>query len=138
MPSYRHRIASLLLICYLPACTSYRTSTLEPREAAAEEGALRVTYADRHDTTRVRVKDPWVHNDTLGGTPCTVDRNRRRQCDAADTLAVPLTSVIEIETIRTSASKTALVVVGTTLTLALVAGAAAMAAWDGPFGGCCN
>jgi hypothetical protein len=113
---------------------SYRTSTLEPQAVAADEDILRVTYVEGSDTTRLQVRDPWVHTDTLGGTPCTADRTRGTRCDAADTLAVPLTSVIEIETMQTSASKTALFVVGTTLTIALVAGMAAMATWDGPFG----
>jgi hypothetical protein len=101
----RRPIACLLSIWYLPACATYtyEPTHLEPAQAIADQKEVRVTIQEDDSTARrLRVKDPWVRNDSLGGTPCfkftaAWNEDRGERC-AVDSLAVPLQSVVEIET----------------------------------------
>jgi hypothetical protein len=96
----------LLLVWHLTACTSYRITTLTPQEAVSGEDAVRVTLFADGDTTTLHLEDPWVRHDSLGGTQC-VTRATSIVCNAADSLAVPLSSVVAVQTKQADPAATA-------------------------------
>lgn len=102
----RRPAACLLLVWYLPACTSFQTTALAPADAVADQSMVRVTVVTDGDTTRWQVKEPWVRGDSLGGSACGSGRYGEVQCDPADRFAVPLSSVVELETRRGNAVRT--------------------------------
>lgn len=76
----------LLLIWFLPSCYTYRASNLAPSDAVAGQKVVVVRLAGA-DTDVLRVKQPSVRGDSLGGTV------------GGDTdWIVPLASVAEVRT----------------------------------------
>ena len=65
MSELRYRpFALLMLVLYLGACTSWRPSTVSPRQLIEEEqpGAVRVTTTDG---TRVLLREPSIEADSI-------------------------------------------------------------------------
>jgi hypothetical protein len=121
--------ASLLLIGYSAACTSFQTTDLAPHDAVTGQTAVMV---DMRGTTRsdaLRIEDPWVRNDSIGGRRCqwvrydhvTSERDVYR-CTNDAGWSVSLSSVSEIRTEQLSVSKTIGVVLGGTAVAVVVAG----------------
>ena len=126
MRMLRRPIAYLLLVLYVPACTSYRTTNLAPQEAVADEGTVVVTVTNGAGTETLSLKQPWVRNDTVGGIPCRPDRYRQYRCASDENWAVPVSLVVEMQTKRVSTGRTVLAAVGGAF-LVLLVGAAACA-----------
>jgi hypothetical protein len=106
----RRPVAVILLCCYLPACTSIKTSPLPPQEAIVGHDEIIVSVSRGAASETVRVRDPWIHNDTLGGTRRTcAARGHRVQCDAQQWWA-PVADVREIRAREHDGTKTALLV----------------------------
>jgi hypothetical protein len=104
MISRRRRpgIACLLLLAYLPACTSWEVGTPTPAQFVEAEHpkAVRVT---RSDGTRMEFRTPKVQGDSLVGT---AGEDTTRQ------VSLPLSDVRSVDVKRVSAWKTTLAVVG--------------------------
>jgi hypothetical protein len=97
MPRRRCRpIATLLLIWYLPACASFQATGVPPEEAVANTDRAILTVRDGDTTVTVHVMNPWVHNDSIGGVPCTKDW----QCDRTARWAASLAYVPVLKTRR--------------------------------------
>jgi hypothetical protein len=94
----RSGIAYLLLLLYLPACTSWHVGTPTPAQFVETEHpqTVRVT---RTDGTTLELKAPVVRGDSLVGT---VGRDR--------TVSLALSDVRSVEVKRTSTGKTVLLV----------------------------
>lgn len=108
MTGHRRPIALLLLVCWLPACATYRATDVAPEVAVIGQRAVKVTLADAA-STEVTVVDPWVRADSIGGMVHPIAN-----------WSVPLSSVVEVKTKRSSALLTGIVVGG--IGLAALAG----------------
>ena len=121
MRTYRRFIALSLLIAYLPACSSYRPSTLAPSEAVAGRDQVEVLVGQGSSTESIRLRDPWVRNDSIGGErrACTPRSNRSQpwQCEYV-AWALPLAEIGVVKTRQFDAGK---VVVLTVLIVAPIA-----------------
>jgi len=139
--TFRRPIALALLLWYLPACTSYQTSKLAPRDAVSDESSVLLKVVDGEKTKTVMLNKPWVRGDSLGGMPCSGDTSRGWRCanDRAE-WSVPLSSVVEVRTRRTDGAKSALAVLGIVAVGVLTAGVIAAANVQSPLeclgGGC--
>ena len=131
MRTFRRPIAYLMMLWYLPACTSYRTTDLSPQEAVASGESVVVTFlrstggstgyvvgpdgkiVEGPGTATVHLKEPWVRGDSLGGTPCEAQRNGGWRCSRdAPAWAAPLSSVLSVKTKQVNAVTTSMAVVG--------------------------
>jgi hypothetical protein len=120
-------LAALLIACQLTAaCTSWRLETLSPAAVIQQQepSAVRV---ERADGVREVWYNPEIHGDSLLGW-----WNIYRK---APDRAVPLADIKHVATSHFSAAKTVPLVMALGF---LAAAAIAMAAWDGPLGGCCS
>jgi hypothetical protein len=125
----RRPVAFVLLLWYLPACTSYQTSTLAPRDAVSGEPSVLLKVVDGEKTKTVMVSEPWVRGDSLGGTPCNGDTSRGWRCAKdGSNWSVPLSSVVEVKTRRGDGANTGLAVLGVIALGALVAATVGLAA----------
>jgi hypothetical protein len=108
MHTCRRIIALSLLIAYLPACSSYRPSALAPSEAVAGRDEVEVLVGQGSGTESIRLRDPWVRNDSIGGErrACTPRRNRSEpwQCEYV-AWALPLTEINAVKTRQFDAGK---------------------------------
>ena len=98
----RSPLATLLLLVYLPACTSWHVGTPTPSAFVQREHPQRARVT-RTDGTQLMLKEPAVLWDTLLGT-----------LDNHDTIRVtlPLSQVQSVAVRKFSAEKTILVVGG--------------------------
>jgi len=111
--------ALLLLACYLPACTSWRTQQAAPQDviAAQHPQAIRVT---RTDGSQVEITSPRIEADTLIGHRAGVAPR-----DSAEArVAIPLSEVAQIEVRQNDAGKTIALAAGVGLAVLLIAAAA--------------
>jgi hypothetical protein len=100
----RRPVATVLLASHLAACFSYQTSDAAPQEAIA--GQRRVIV---HTTGEVvRLEEPWLVADTIGGTWC----DESFSCRPEKTVMIPTTDVRSIETYRLDVTPTVLIVTG--------------------------
>lgn len=98
----RAAIAALLLLVYLPACTSWRVGTPTPSAFVEREHPQRARVT-RTDGTQVMVNEPTVAGDTLVGTLANHDATR---------VTIPLAEVQSVAVRKFSTGKTLLVVGG--------------------------
>jgi hypothetical protein len=114
MHQRRRLIALVLLVVYLPACSSYRPSALAPSEAVAGRDEVEVQVGHGSSTASIRLRHPWVRNDSIGGEHrvCTPQQNRSlpRQCEYAP-WAMPLAEIGAVETRQFDAGKVVLLTV---------------------------
>ena len=130
MRPLRRPIACLLLVWYLPACTSYKTTAVAPQEAVAGQKTVIVTVDAGGSQETLHVNGPWVRGDTLGGTPCRLDDNRVYRCSTDEAWAVPLSQVVEVKTKQVDGFRTTVAVVGGLAVGMLVAATIAVCADD--------
>ena len=98
MRHLRRLIAILLLVCYLPACTSFHR--IEPTtKVVAEHPSIVVKVRDDGDMYEVDLQHPWVTSDSIGGVGCI------GVCDTGQDWAVPLEKVEAVGTRKVSAGK---------------------------------
>jgi hypothetical protein len=107
--SYRRAVSILLLAVYLPACTSYHTTTLPVAELTAAPEAperIRVTTADG---ATVEVDAPRVANDTLYGSTWTTGAGGKQ---SAGVMTIPIANIRTVEVRKSDGTKTLLLVGG--------------------------
>ena len=112
----RRPIAYALLLCYLPACTSWHVEeTVSPQQLIAAEhpNAVRVTLPDR---SRIVLHQPRIAaGDSLAGVVHGAP------------FSVAVSDVGWVATRRVSIGRTLELILGTTMAVALIAGGAAAA-----------
>jgi len=101
-PRRRSGIACLLLLAYLPACTSWHVGTPTPAQFVETQHPKRVRVT-RSDGTKMELRTPMVQGDSLLGT---AGEDTTRQ------VSLPLSDVRSVAVQRVSAWKTTLVVLG--------------------------
>jgi hypothetical protein len=104
------RIACLLLLAYLPACTSWHVGTPTPAEFVEREHPQKVRVT-RTDGAAIQLMSPLVRDDSLVGT---VGRD--------STVSLALSEVRSVEVERTSTGMTL-------LAIGAVVGVVILAAW---------
>lgn len=113
MRRIRSAIAPFLLP-WLPACHSYRTTTVAPEQAIAGQQAVIVQVPQYAGTREVKLRSPWVRNDSIGGLECTTlptaHGGLRETCERH--WAVPLTEVSAVTTRHFNTGKTVVAVLG--------------------------
>ena len=107
MRVWRSGIAWLLLLAYLPACTSWHIGTPTPAQFVETEHpqSVRVT---RTDGTTIQLQSPMIRGDSLVGT---ISARPARE-DSSKTVSLALSDVRFVEVKRTSTGKTLLAVGG--------------------------
>ena len=122
----RSRSVSLALVAlfvWLTGCTSY--SQVEIGDLP-QKGKVRVTL---NDGERQSVHDPWVDGDDLRGWRASAGSTSTALNRGGD-LTFKLERVSSIETVHTSAGKTAALVAGIVVAVAAAIGYAAYDSWD--------
>jgi len=99
----RRLIAIVLLAWFLPACSSFQTTDLAPQEAVENQEQVILTVADSTGEHIIRLSDPWVTPDSIGGVPC----DEYFDCSAGATRSVPLSSIQRLEIKRFDGTATA-------------------------------
>ena len=115
--SMRGVVSMLLLVAYLPACTSFRPapeplSALNTASSPAQQ--VRVTTTDG---VQVAVDGPRVANDTLFGTTWSTGSGGKQ---AAQAVAFPLAALRSVEVRRSDGGKTALLIGGIVVGIVLL------------------
>ena len=115
----RRPIAALLLLLYLPACTSWKVGRPTPEEFLENEQPdnVRVTQTDG---SRVELMSPEVRADSLVGTA---------KEGTVHVVSIPLSGISFVEVKKVSAVKNLFLILG----LAMVVGAV-VECWDGGCG----
>lgn len=120
----RKPISLFLLILYLPACMSYKTTTLAPQEVVANHDRIRVEVRENGDTYHVELTRPWATADSVGGI---------EECfapwDAYQVRAFPTEKVEAVQTPRFDVGRSISLALG----LWLVGGMIAAAVMPNPF-----
>ena len=102
MRSLRRPIAALLLVWYLPACTSFQPTDVAPQRALNGTSRAIVTVATGGATETVYLDDPWATADSVGGTPCSVHTSSGWRCDPAGRWSAPAEAVVALQTKKTN------------------------------------
>ena len=110
-PRRRSGIACLLLLAYLPACTSWHVGTPTPAQFV-ETQHPKMVRVTRSDGTKMELRTPMVQGDSLLGT---AGEDTTRQ------VSLPLSDVRSVAVQRVSAWKTTLVVLGGVIGVLVVA-----------------
>ena len=97
----RRTIAWLLILLQLSACTSWKPSKVTPEQTVRDENRILVRLTNR---SAVMIRDPWVRGDTIGGEQFVPDGRSFRD---RGPWAMPLDSVVAIETSHVNAWGTA-------------------------------
>jgi hypothetical protein len=96
----------LVLVLYLGACTTWRVSTVGPRQAIeAQPDRVRVTLLD---STTVVVDRPVVVNDSVAtvSLACQEESPGQRTCMMMPTTVLPLSEVVALELRRYQLGRT--------------------------------
>lgn len=114
--THRSPLAALLLVLYLPACTTWQIGTPTPAEFVTREhpSAVRVT---RTDGRRLTMLSPVVVHDSLSGGV----RQYSHGVSTVPTVTVALAEVRDVAVERTAVGKTLLVVGGSLVVITVVA-----------------
>lgn len=110
--------ALLLLTCYVPACTGWKTQQAAPQDVVAKHPrAIKVT---RSDGTQIELTSPSIEADSLVGV-----RTGRAPSDSSQArVAVALSDVSQVAVEQTDVGKTVALVAGVGLAVVVVAAAA--------------
>jgi hypothetical protein len=106
---YRRAISILLLAVYLPACTSYKTTTQPVAELTAAPKPPEHIRVTTTAGATVEVDAPRVVNDSLFGT--TVVTGPRGE-PTTQAVAIPLAGIHTVAVKRPDGSKTTILVIG--------------------------
>lgn len=96
--AWRSGIACLLLLLYLPACTSWHVGTPTPAQFVETEHPQKVRVT-RADSTTIQLQSPVVRGDSLVGT-----------VGGDSTVSLALSEVRSVEVKQTSTGKTLLLI----------------------------
>jgi hypothetical protein len=127
----RSLLASLFLVTYLPACTTWHVGTPTPAEFIAREQPERVRVT-RLDGTTVDLRAPEIRGDSVWGS----HGGGLAQGDSAARVGLPLSDVRQVAVRRASAGKTLLLIGGTVATLFIAAAIACSGSSDEFYSGC--
>ncbi len=123
MRSLRRAVACILVVWYLPACTTYRVASVTPQQAVQGEEEVIVTVRAGRGLRTFRVEQPWASTDSVGGIACVTEgRARGWRCQADSIWTTPISAVHSVQTKQKDTPKT-LIAVGATIALLAVAGA---------------
>jgi hypothetical protein len=115
--SIRRLVSALLLVTYLPACTSFQATTQPVAELTAPPKSVEKMRVVTTTGATIELEYPRVVNDTLYGGPVT-------STTKAGPIAVPVADIQTIEIRKSDGGKTAMLVVGIGAVFALLAVAA--------------
>ena len=105
----RRVVSALLLITYLPACTSFQATTQPlPELTAPPHPVDRVRITDTTGA-RIDVSAPRVVNDTLFGSTWTTGAGGKQ---AESAVSLPLSAIQMVEVRKTDGGTTAILVIG--------------------------
>ena len=110
-PRRRSGIACLLLLVYLPACTSWQVGTSTPAQFVQTEQPDRVRVT-RADGTKMELRSPVVQGDSLVGTAGE---------DTTSHVSLLLSDVQSVAVQKVSAGKTTLAVAGGLVVVLVIA-----------------
>jgi len=116
--SFRRAVSALLLIAYLPACTSFQSTSQPLTELTAPPKPVNKVRVSTSAGTSIEVDAPRVVNDTLFGSTWTAGSGGKQTAEA---VALPLTDIRTVEVKKTDGTTTALVLVGVVGVIVLVA-----------------
>jgi len=119
--SFRRAVSILLLITYLPACTSFQSTSQPLTELTAPPKPVKTVRVVTTAGTSIEVDAPRVVNDTLLGSAWTAGSGGRQ---TAEPVAVPLADIRAVEVKKTDGTTTALVLVGVAAVVVLIGVAA--------------
>jgi len=125
----RRGISLLLLVVYLPACTSFQATTQPIAELTASPKAVKQLRITTTDGVPVDIDAPRVVNDSLFGTTATAGPRGEPTTRA---VALPLAQVRSVEVRKSDGTKTMMLAVGVVGALVLL-GVAASHAMDNMF-----
>jgi hypothetical protein len=115
--SIRRVVSALLLVTYLPACTSFQATTQPVADLTAPPKSVEKMRVITTKGATIELEYPRVVNDTLYGGPVT-------STTKAGPIAVPVTDIRTIEIRKSDGGKTVALIVGIGAVLALLAVAA--------------
>lgn len=116
--SFRRVLSALLLIAYLPACTSFQSTSQSLTELTAPPQPVKTVRVTTTDGTSIEVDAPRVVNDTLFGSAWTAGPGGKQ---TAEPVALPLADIRTVEVKKSDGTTTALVIVGVVGVIALLA-----------------
>ena len=115
--SFRRVVSALLLVVYLPACTSFQATTQPLSELTAPPKPAEKVRITTSDGKQRDVDAPRVVNDTLYGSAWETGPGGK---PAAVAVALPLSEIRAVEVRKSDGSKTAILAVGIVGVIALV------------------
>jgi hypothetical protein len=114
---FRRAVAALLLAVYLPACTSYRTTTQPVAELTAAPKPPEHIRVTTTAGATVEVNAPRVVNDTLYGSTWTAGPKGQLR---AGVMTIPIADIRTVEVRASDGAKTAMLVVGVVTVVSLI------------------
>jgi hypothetical protein len=107
--SFRRVVSALLLIAYLPACTSFQATTQPLSELTAPPQPVDKVRVTTTAGAQIEVNAPRVVNDTLFGSAWAAGSGGKQ---AAAPVALPLADIRTVEVRKSDGGTTAILVVG--------------------------
>lgn len=107
--SFRRAVSALLLIAYLPACTSFQATTQPLSELTAPPKPVEKIRVTTSAGAQIEVDAPRVANDTLYGSTWAAGAGGKQ---AVAPVALPLADIRTVEVKKSDGATTALVLVG--------------------------
>jgi hypothetical protein len=113
--SWRRLVSTLLLLTYLPACSTWQVGTPTPAQFVEQKKphSIRVT---RTDGSRITLTSPMVRNDSILGNSGAGDPEH--------SVALALSDVQQVEVRKIATGKTLLLVGGILVAVAIIGCAA--------------
>jgi hypothetical protein len=119
--SFRRAVSVLLLAAYLPACTSFQSTSQPLAELTAPPKPVNKVRVTTTAGRAIEVDAPRVVNDTLFGSAWTAGSGGKQVTEA---VALPLADIRTVEVKKSDGTTTALLLVGIVGVVALLAVAA--------------
>jgi len=121
----RSLTSAVLLLAYLPACTSFQATTRPLPELTAPPKPVKTVRVTTTAGTSIEVDAPRVVNDTLFGSAWMAGSGGKQ---TAEPVALPLTDIQTVKVKKSDGTSTALLVGG--IVLVIVVGTVAWANSD--------
>jgi len=118
--SFRRVVSIFLLLAYVPACTSFQSTSQPLAELTAPPKPVKTVRVVTTAGTSIEVDAPRVVNDTLFGSAWTAGSGGKQ---TAEPVALPLTDIQTVKVKKSDGTSTALLVGG--IVLVIVVGAVA-------------
>lgn len=124
--SIRTFVSAILLLAYLPACTSFQATTQPLSELTAPPKPADKVRITTSDGAQREVDAPRVVNDTLYGTAWETDPSGK---PGAVPVALPLSEIRTVEVRKSDGTNTAILVGGIVLVVVVAAVAWSNSDW---------